>query len=81
MDEKSQENILIHGILYKTLILAKPLRIRCHKVDGFINVYDAYLVLFGPEKCNNIYDRSAYLIGLKGGFTYVFFSHLYENQS
>ena len=33
------------------MIGAKPLRIRFHKADGFIRVYDGtrYLVLFGPE--------------------------------
>ena len=36
----------------KTLIGAKPLRIRFHKVDEIIRVYDGtrYLILFGGEK-------------------------------
>ena len=38
LDEKSHENILIYNISYKTLIGAKPLRIRFDKVDGFIRV-------------------------------------------
>ena len=33
IDEKSYENILVYNILYKTLIDAKPLRIRFNKVD------------------------------------------------
>ena len=47
VDERSQENILIQDIYYKTLTGAKPLRISFDKVDGFIRVYDGtrYLVL------------------------------------
>ena len=46
------------SISYKTLICAKPLRIRFDKVDGFIRVSDGtrYIVLFGPEKYNSIYN-------------------------
>ena len=33
MDEKLYDDILIYGISYKTLIGAKPLRIRLHKAD------------------------------------------------
>ena len=50
LDEKSYknkyENILIYDILYKTLMGAKPLRIRFDKIDGFIKTYDGirYLV-------------------------------------
>ena len=40
IDEKSQENILIYDISYKTLIGSKPLRIRFDKIDGFIGIYD-----------------------------------------
>ena len=36
IDEKLHENILICNILYKRLIHSKPLRIRCNKIDGFI---------------------------------------------
>ena len=52
IDKKSYENILVFNISYKTLIGAKPLRIRFNKVDGFIRVYGGtrYLVLFGTEK-------------------------------
>ena len=52
LDEKSYENILVYNISYKTLIEAKPLRIKFHKIDGFFRVYDGtrYLVLFGSEK-------------------------------
>ena len=59
LDEKSYENILVYNILYKTLIGAKPLRIRCDKSNGFIKAYDTtrYLVLFGAKT----YNRSRYL--------------------
>ena len=51
----------------------KPSRLRFHKIDGFIRVYDGtrYLVLIGGEK----YD-SIYLVGVKSGITYVI-SHNY----
>ena len=77
LDEKSYKNILIKNILYKT-DCAKPLRFRFDKVDGFIRVYDRtrYLVLFGPEKYDAIYNRIRYLIILTGGITYVI-SHNY----
>ena len=43
---------------------AKPLCIRFDKIDGFIRVYDRtrYLVLFGSEKYDSIYNRIRYLI-------------------
>ena len=50
--EKSQENILIPGISYRTLIGAKSLRIRFDKIDGFIKAYDGttYLILLTLKK-------------------------------
>ena len=36
IDEKSYQNILVYNISYKTLIDAKPLRIRFDKIDEFI---------------------------------------------
>ena len=56
--ENSYDNISIYDISYKTLMGAKPLRIRFHKIDGLIKIYDVirYLVLFGPERCSTIYD-------------------------
>ena len=75
MDGKSYQNILIHEIWYKNLIAAKPLRLRFDKVDGFIRVYDGtrYLVLFGPEKYDAIFNKIKYIISQKSGITYVFF--------
>ena len=39
-------------------MVAKILRIRFDKIDGFIKSYDEtrYLVLFGPKRCDEIYD-------------------------
>ena len=69
---------MFYSISCKTLIGAKPLRISFVKEDGFITVYDGtrYLVLFGLEKHDAIYNRIRYLIGVAGGITYVF-SHNY----
>ena len=41
--------------------------------DAFIRVYDRtrYLVLFGSEKYDSIYNRIRYLIGVKSGIKYV----------
>ena len=65
---------LIYNISYKTLIGSKPLRIRFHKIDGFIKVYDGttYLTLYGSQKIDTIYDRIRYLISLKKA-SHVFF--------
>ena len=81
MDKKSCKNILIYDILYKTMINAKPLRIRFDKVDEFIIVYDGtkYLLLFGPEKFDAIYNRIRYHISQKCGITYVF-THNYSKS-
>ena len=42
-------------------------------MDVFIRVYDAtrYLVLFGSEKYDPIYNRIRYLISMKRGITYI----------
>ena len=55
--------------LWRFLIGTRPLRIRFHKIDEFIRVYDGggYLVLFGPEKYDADDNRIRYIIGLKGG--------------
>ena len=72
---------MTYKISYKTLIGAKPLRIRFDKVDGFIKDYNGtrYLVLFGPEKYDAIYNRIRYLIGQKSSIAYVFY-HNYEKM-
>ena len=75
IDEKSYKNVLIYNILYKTLIGAKPLRIRFDKVNGFIRIYDGtrHSVLFGSERIDAIYGMIRYLIGQKSSITYVIF--------
>ena len=82
LDEKSHKNILVYDISYETLIRAKSLRIRLDKVNRFIRVYNGtrYLVIFGGEKCDFIYNRIRYVIGVKSGIKYVF-SHTLKNQS
>ena len=69
---------MIYEISYEILIGAKPLRVMFDKADGFIRVYDGtrYLVLFGPEKYDAIYNRVRYLITQKSDITYVL-SHNY----
>ena len=54
------------------------MRIRFHKIDGFIKVYDRtrYLVLSGSEKFDFINNRIRCLIGVKSDITYVV-SHSY----
>ena len=76
IDGKSIKNILVYGILYKTLFGSKPLRIRFDEVIGFIGTDDLiiYLVLFGPEKYDAICNRIRYLISQKRNITYVFLS-------
>ena len=55
------------------MIGTKPLRIRFGRVNGFIRVYDGtkYLVLFGLEKYDTIYNRIRYPMWVKSGITYV----------
>ena len=79
MDEKSHGNIVIRDISYKTLIGAKPLCIRFDKIDEFTRVYDGtrYLVLFGSEKYDAIYNRVTYLIIYKAVSRMFFFFYYY----
>ena len=74
MDEKSYKIVLVYDMSYNTLFGLKPLRIRFDEVDGFIKFYDGirYLVLFGPEKYDAIYNRATYLISQKSSITYAF---------
>ena len=48
------------------------MRIWFDKIYGFIKIFDGirYLVLFGPERLNTIYDRINYLVSEKSGVTY-----------
>ena len=49
------------------------MRIRFDEIYGFIRVYDGtrYLILFGSEKYDSIYNRIRYLISAKSGITYI----------
>ena len=69
---------MIDNFSYKNLIDVKPLRIRFDKMDGFIRIYhgNRYLVLFGLQKYDAIYNRIRYLISQKSGIAYAF-SHYY----
>ena len=51
----------------------KPLHIKFDKIDGFIRVCDGtrYLVLFGPEKYDVIFNRIRYPMGVKTGIRFV----------
>ena len=50
----------------------RTIAIWCHKIDGFIKIYDGfrYSVLFAPEIYNTIYDTINYLITEKSGDAY-----------
>ena len=65
-DVKSHESTLVYNILYRSLIVSKPLCIRIDKIDGFIRVYDGtrYLVLFESEKYDFIYNSIRYPISV-----------------
>ena len=71
INEKSCKNVLLYNILYKTLIDSNSLRKKFDKIDGFIRVYDGtrYLVLFGSEKYDSIYNRVRYLLSAKSSLT------------
>ena len=60
------------------MIGTKPLRMRLHKIAGFITDYHGtkYLVLFGREKNDTIYDKFRYRISQMSGIAFVF-SHSY----
>ena len=49
------------------------LSVRFDKIDGFIRTYDGtrYLVVFGNEKHDSIYNRIRYLISVKSGIAYM----------
>ena len=53
-----------HTNIFWFMIDTKPLRVMFDKLDGFIRVHSGtkYLVLFGLEKYNPIFDRIRYLI-------------------
>ena len=67
--------LLFTLISYQSFIDSKPLYVRLDKVEGFIRVYDGakYLVIFGTEKHDYIYNRITCLISVKGGITDIIF--------
>ena len=67
---------MVYDISYKTLIGPNPSRIKLDKLDGFIRVFHGtrYLVLFGPEKCDAIYNRIRYRISKKKWYYICFLS-------
>ena len=71
---KNHTNILLYDISCKILIGAKPLRVMFNIVDRFLRDFDGtkYLVLFGVEKCDAIYDRTRDTVGLKAVLHMVF---------
>ena len=71
---------MVYDISYKTLTGEKLFRVRFDKINGFIRVYDGtrYLVLFGPEKYDVIFNRLRYLTGVTSGITYVIFYYYAE---
>ena len=66
-----------------TFMGAKPLRIRFDKIDGFIKIYDGtrYLVLFGPERYNAIYDKIRYLISEKSSIRYSIYHNFVRTRT
>ena len=49
------------------------MHVRFDKIDGFIRIYDGtrYLVLFGPEKYDAIYNSIRYLVKAVSHITYL----------
>ena len=60
------------------MTVPKPSCIRLNKINGFSKGHDGtrYLVLFRAKKCDFIYIRIKYLIGVKSGITKAI-SHYY----
>ena len=55
----------------KLSMVARPLRIRINKINGFIKIYDGVRssILFDYERYNASYDRIKYLKSGKSGIT------------
>ena len=65
---------MVYDISYETFIGAKPMRIRFVQVNGFVKGYDGtrYLILFGPEKYQTIYNGIRYLLSQKKVLLHMF---------
>ena len=61
------------NISYKNLMGTKPFRNRFDKINGYIRGYDGtkFVILFGGEKWDFIYNRIRYLTGVNSDITYV----------
>ena len=70
--------LLVNEIPYKTLMSAKFFRSRFEKIDGFVRVYcgSKYLILFGGENYDFIYNRFRYLTGEKSSIIYVIYNNI-----
>ena len=55
---------MIHDISYKTFMDAKSSSIMFNEIERLIKIYDGirYLVLFGSEQYDAIYNRFRYVI-------------------
>ena len=80
---KIYENILIYNISCKTTVGVKPLGIWFDNIDGFIKIYDGirYIVLFGSEKYNAVYNRIRYFISEKSDLTNSVNHYFWTNQN
>ena len=80
LDKKLNKNISIYNISYKIDIREKPLLLRFDKIGGFIRIYNGirYLVLL---ECNEIYDKSRYIISETSGITDSINCNFFKNQS
>ena len=69
---------MISDVSYKTLTIAKSLRIMFYKMDGFIIDYDGtkHSTLLGSKKYNYVFNRIKFFIRLKSNISYVV-SHNY----
>ena len=81
IDGWSYENVLVYNNSYKSLNDSKPLRIKFDKIDGFNRVYGGtrYLVLFGSEKYDSIYNRIRYLINIKSSIAFIISNNSYDS--
>ena len=82
MSRKTCKNILIYDILCRTFMSAKPFGIWFEKIYGFIKIHNgiSYLVLFGPKRCDAIYDRIRYLISKKRVINDIISNNFQESE-
>ena len=73
LEGKSHENNLIYNVLYKSFVVAKPLRISFDKIDEYFKIKNgtSYLVLFGPEIYGEIYDWIESILSEESDIAYI----------